>query len=389
MPVRQNICEAVILFLYAFFCLSRCSNAGYSIFSVIGGLAVIVVIKNKFHFNLYPIIYPIKKFLVYYLIFFISLFLAAILYGDLNVIQSTWKYFLWTLPFWIIFLLQTKKFNPDVFDGALGLSLIVIFLSVVPQINVQNRVIGYFGKPTLLGTELAILVPTMIMISIYKIRQGISLQNTIILLATLLGIYTLLMTKTRGAIIGILIGAVLLTALLYSIRKHNVKKMILIIVVTLIAIGGIGFVTIQSFHRSYDYERVLLLKSSYEMWDDHKLYGVGFGNWAREYPKYIYPSAKEPNLTIPHNVIASFFDETGIIGGFGFLFFIFGTLVVLGRKIQEYPNNIYYQAAFWSFVTLMCHGMVDTGITNRNALQSIFAILGMAFASESVYKTDK
>lgn len=385
MLVRKYICESIILFLYIFFCFSRCSNAGYSIFSVIGGLAAIVVIKNKFYFSLYPI----KNFLIYYIIFFISLFWAAILYGDLNTVQSTWKYFLWTLPFWIIFLLQSKKFRPDIFDNALGLSLIVIFLSVMPQINVQNRVIGYFGQPTLLGTELAILVPTMIMISMYKFRQGISFRNAILLLATVLGIYTLLMTKTRGAIIGILIGAVLLIALLYSVRKHNIKKMILVIVVTLTAIGGIGIVTIQSFHRSYDYERVLLLKSSYEMWENHKLYGVGFGNWAREYPKYVSPAAKEPNLTIPHNVIASFFDETGIIGGSGFLLFIFGTLVILGRKIQEYPNNIYYQAAFWSFVALMCHGMVDTGITNRNALQSIFAILGMAFASESVYKIDK
>lgn len=382
MPIRKYICEYVILFLYIFFCLSRCSNAGYSISSVICGLLVIRLIKKRFHFNFYPI----KNFLIYYTIFFILLFLAAILYGDLMALQSTWKYFLWTLPFWVVFLLQSKELRLEVFDSALALSLITIFLSVVSQINIQNRVIGYFGQPTLLGTELAILVPVIIIISIYRIKRDFSLKNGVFLLTAILGVYTLLMTKTRGAIIGVLIGGILLTVLLYSVKRHNTSKMILAILLSLSVVGCIGVVATQSFHRSYDYERVLLLKSSYEMWEDHKLYGVGFGNWAREYSKYISPVAKEPNLTIPHNVIASFFDETGIIGGFGFLLFVVGTLVILGKKIQKYPHNFYYQAAFWAFVALMCHGMVDTGITNRNALQSITAIFGMAFASENFYK---
>lgn len=378
MLVRQNIYESVILFLYIFFCLSRCSNAAYSIFSVIGVLAIIFLIKKRTVFSFDPI----KNFLRYYVIFFVSLFLAAILYGDITVVHSTWKYFLWTLPFWIVFLFESKEFRPDIFDNALSLALIAIFLSTIPQLNAQYRVVGYFGKPTLLGTELAIIVPVMIIITVYKFKQKNLMGRVMLIIPTLLGVYTLLMTKTRGAIIGVLIGGILLAALLYSIKKNNVKKTILMILASLTIVGCIGAVTVQSFHRSYDHERVLLLKSSYAMWEDHKLYGIGFGHWAREYPNYISPAAKEPDLTIPHNVIASFFDETGIIGGFGFLLFVFGTLIILGRRIQQNTHNIYYQAAFWAFVALMCHGMVDTGITNRNALQSISAILGMAFASE-------
>lgn len=382
MLASQNLCESVILFLYIFFCLSRCSNAGYSIFLVVGGLAVMYLIKQKIAINFNPI----KTFTIYYVIFFVALFFAAVLYGDMSVIRSTWKYFLWSLPLWIVFLLQSKGLYHSVFDSALALSMIVIFLSIVPQINIQSRVSGYFGKPTLLGTELAILVPVMIVILVYKFKQKNLMSCVMWSFPAILGIYTLLMTKTRGAIIGILIGGLFLAAFLYSIRKYNIRKTVLIILTSIVIVGSIGGITAQSFHRSYDYERVLLLKSSYAMWEDHKLYGVGFGNWAREYPKYISPKAKEPNLTIPHNVIASFFDETGIIGGVGFLLFVFGTLVILGRKIQQHPHNIYYQAAFWAFISLMCHGMVDTGITNRNAVQSIFAILGMAFASESIYK---
>lgn len=169
MLIRQNIYESVILFLYIFFCLSRCSNAGYSIFSVIGVLVIIFLIKKRIEFNFYPI----RTFLIYYVIFFLSLFLAAMLYGDITVVHSTWKYFLWTLPFWIVFLLESKEFRPDIFDGALSLALIAIFLSIVPQLNTQYRVDGYFGKPTLLGTELAIIVPIIIIIAVYRFKQKI------------------------------------------------------------------------------------------------------------------------------------------------------------------------------------------------------------------------
>lgn len=90
-----------------------------------------------------------------------------------TVVHSTWKYFLWTLPFWIVFLLESKEFRPDIFDGALSLALIAIFLSIVPQLNTQYRVDGYFGKPTLLGTELAIIVPVIIIIAVYRFKQKI------------------------------------------------------------------------------------------------------------------------------------------------------------------------------------------------------------------------
>ena len=70
--------------------------------------------------------------------------------------------------------------------------------------------------------------------------------------------------------------------------------------------------------------------------------------------------------------------------------FLFGDLIVTEDEVHVvilFCERYYtLSAAFWAFVALMCHGMVDTGITNRNALQSISAILGMAFASDNSRK---
>ena len=147
--------------------------------------------------------------------------MAAILYGDITVVHSTWKYFLWTLPFWIVFLFESKEFRPDIFDNALSLALIAIFLSTIPQLNAQYRVVGYFGKTTLLGTELAIIVPVMIIITVYKYKQKNLMGRVMLIIPTLLGVYTLLMKYTIGAIIGVLIGGILLAALLYSTAVYS------------------------------------------------------------------------------------------------------------------------------------------------------------------------
>lgn len=90
---------------------------------------------------------------------------------------------------------------------------------------------------------------------------------------------------------------------------------------------------IDKLSRSYDYERILLWTSSYHMWEDHKIVGVGLANWKDAYQqKYILPEAKEPDLTMPHNVFMIFLSQTGIIGTLGYLIFVIGTMVFLIKR---------------------------------------------------------
>lgn len=372
----------IILFLFLFFVFSRSSTAGYNIF--LGLLTVIVLTKIK-QWKKIDISHA-KFFLICYAIFFIALFLAAGLSGDHQSLSKTWRYFTWTLPFWLLYVSQSISFHDRILKWGLASALAFIAVSVVPQISTMTRVIGNFGQPTLLGTVLAILVPAGIMLTFDTMkRERWSINFMALSIATGLGIVTLIFTKTRGAIVGVILGGVVLLAVIYGVRcvgRYKYGKKILLTATCIGAVFCTCFVVTHDFQRNYDYERVLLWNSSYKMWQDHKIYGVGMGNWAREYPRYISPQAKEPNLTIPHNVVASFFDETGMIGGFGFLVYVAGTWVFLVKKINKYPDNRYYQAALWAFIALMCHGMVDTGITNRAAMQIISTILGMAIASE-------
>ena len=78
----------------------------------------------------------------------------------------------------------------------------------------------------------------------------------------------------------------------------------------------------NKFTRSYDGERLLLIESSYNMWRDNKLFGIGLTNWKEKYQgQYMLPEAKEPKLATPHNVVMFYFSTTGLIGGFGYVVF--------------------------------------------------------------------
>ena len=380
---KKEILQNLTFFGYVFFVFSVCSIAGYNIFTGFMVLCVLLSIQNV-NINALK---RIKKIILCHLLFFSLLLLAALLSADGTIVYKTLKYISWTLPFWLIIIFPYICNFEKLYGYAIFMSLCVISIFALLLVNRQGvRVIGYFGKPTLLGTILGIILPATVLLTM-KAFKDISNKYVKFLFSMicLLGIYTLFLSKTRGAIIGLIIGGIMLYLLLHqkSWDRFSLKQRLCIMFsIFFILVGTICILPNTPLHRSYDYERILLWKSSYAMWQDNPIYGIGFGNWHKIYPQYILPQAKEPDLPIPHNTIASFLSETGIIGGMGFLTYTIGTIIILACKISVHPANIYYQIAFWSFVTITCHGMVDTGLTNRFGLQLMSLILGVAFYSE-------
>lgn len=88
----------------------------------------------------------------------------------------------------------------------------------------------------------------------------------------------LLLSASRGGIAGFLLGFVGVV-ILKGIQKTTwgLKKRVGVLLLTgCLAAGALFAATLRYQHRSYDSERLLLLQSAYAMWQDNKLYGVGF-----------------------------------------------------------------------------------------------------------------
>lgn len=384
------LAKNIFLFLYTAFLISTLSNAGVSISVSLLCIVIIYLYIKKFK----KIIWPDKTFLAVYIVFFCSLFLSAVISGDLKSINETIKYVYWTLPFWVVYLSEKQSFSIKSWGYGTSLPLLVISVYSVYQfitLPLGTRITGTFfsgnGLAGVLETSLPMLIAFYWAYREKNIKQYYNLIKYILLGIISMTIFALLATQSRGGIAGAFIGGIVVFLMRYRNKigiQYNNRKNIACALIFAVAVSGVAFLGLSTFQRSYDNERMLLIQSSYAMWKDNPVYGVGFSNWKEQYQShYISPMAKEPDLPMPHNNIAFFFSTTGIIGGIGYIVFTIGLLLLLIKKIRKYPQNVYYQAALWSFIAISIHGLVDSGITNKFNMQILFLCLGIAFASEN------
>lgn len=385
------------LALYMFFIVSTISNAGRSI--ALGGVVLFVGYywakgKRTIRFESFA---EEKRYWIVYGAFFGSLILAAFFAPTKTAIASTLKYLYWTLPLWVIYI--SGFFFPvhKLWRDALALAVIVIGAFSLHQFICMpfgTRLSAPFASPNGLAGILELCLPfgALFVVNEYKLKQKKSKKefwlNAVAITAAL---FVLLFTQSRGGIAGTFIGGIVLVAMKFWLKYRNnvsIKRKICIILMGIVLVTGVVFSGFILFHRAYDLERFLMIESSYHMWEDHKVFGVGLDNWGNEYKKYVSPIAKEPNLPMPHNNIAFFFSTTGIVGGLGYCVYVLGTLAFLLKKIRENPVNLYYSAAFWAFLAIVIHGMVDSGIMNKYQMQILSANLGVALSSSIVSDKD-
>ena len=305
-----------------------------------------------------------------------STYLTIVQVNDIKCISETFKIIYWMLPFFLMYFLSSyAKYEFTacyVFHLALLISSII---GSIEYININRRIMGPYGHPNHFGTMLDVLLPFCSCCAWQYYKKNRNLFFSIILFINVAwGYMILLLTGSRGAVLGIVIGAYL------SIFSKIAWKKVAVISALLVCIFAyFGYNGIQKFSRSYDYERVVLLESSYNMWKDHKLFGVGLDNWKEYYQKrYILPEAINKKLDMPHNVFAYYFSTTGLVGGIGFCILMLSILVYLVKSsINMSLGNIFCYAMLWATIAITIHGLVDTGITMKSAARLFYACLGL------------
>lgn len=381
----------VTIFIFLFFFSNSLVKAALSVTTIMAIIGSIYLIKKDKNIiravrtNLLP------SFKISYWFFFVSILISSILIMDLDSIKKAFKFLYYSLPFWLMLILTYKNFDKSesIIEKALMSSMFIFgvlgiyYLIDLPQgkrLSLLN-----FG-PNALATLLEINLPFIILFTYNILKKTKNFKYKILSFATCLWCFIMLIfTGSRGGIIGFFLGFIFLVFSNFKLKiyyKLNVK-LVLLSLIAIIAFSGLAMNKIDfNFTRPYDMERVRLIQSSYNMWLDNKLVGVGLNNWQENYiQKYILPEARERELEFPHNTIAYFFSTSGIIGGFGFIIFTFGMIFFLLNTLKKYPNNIYVQAMLWSFVAFSIHGLVDAGFLMKQGERLLFTLLGITCAS--------
>lgn len=370
--------------LFLFFLCSTRWNAGYSISAGLVGLVILLLyVKYKKK----PILKS-KKFVLFYGLFMAGVLIASHLSKDASSIHVSHKFLSYSLPMWLLCfaLNETDDILKGTQWGVMTGSWVLNFL-VIKELMMKplgQRIHGFFASANNFAMCLESILPFLWFLT-WQMRKRNKSVFLLSLITSAVTTISLLLSKSRGGISGFLIGAVVVLFLIKFQQQSGwsfIKKISAIAVVTIVVASGVFFETIQYQRRSYDSERILLLRSAYAMWQDNKVYGVGFNRWNKVYrSKYILPGAREPKLSLPHNNIANFFSGTGVLGGGGYLLFTFGSLYLLLQHIKKEPDNPFLLMMLWIWIAISVHGMVDNSLYAKFNTRLYFAMWGVMWSS--------
>ena len=323
-------------------------------------------------------------------VFLFSVVLSSLMLGDGGSLRIAFNYVYWALPYFLIVYFQKQAdIKYAVLLGVCACILLdgiytgyqyALLLQGAKQISQSGRIELFYGHPNAYAMFLTAMLP----LPMFALKDHLLKKLKHFVCADFfligLGLWSLLKSGSRGAFGGLVVGFILVF-LLYCYNNKSLKKFLAGLVVCVSVSGLLSTFMVGGMQRRYDTERFLLFQSSYAMWQDHKLLGVGLNNWATEYQKkYIMKQAKERRLDVPHNTIAWFFTTTGVVGGAGYLFFVMYYPVLLCRKIsmETIRERWVLYAVLLSFLAVNIHGMVDVGLTHKGIARLLYLMLGLA-----------
>jgi O-antigen ligase len=192
----------------------------------------------------------------------------------------------------------------------------------------------------------------------------------------------LLATESRGAWLGWAVGVVALAVLVGMGARHMRWHVWAAagVLAAAVALAGAWQPDLAQRARSMlvlemNRDRLLLWQASWQMFEDHPWWGVGFGAFSQVFPAYRLPG--DPNVLPPfaHNLPLSMAVETGVLGLLTFAALAVAAMWIgIARRLRDPAEERTARiGAIAAFVGLMAHQMVD------GTLQSFHIAVGFWF----------
>jgi len=256
-----------------------------SLFGVPMGLSGLYIlydcIKRK---SLVGFYLPLRYWLPF-AVFMGSVVLASLLLGDQPSIHIAFQNVYWCLPFIVaMYLGKQTDIKYAALLGAMA-SLLVSsadLLYLAHYVGTKGR-LGAFGKNANYHAMLLLGVLPVVFAAFQDSRIRTHKKFCVLQgIIALLGLWSLWKTGSRGGMLGFFGGGIFVYGVICFYRNRfkqfvNGLTVCLAISAFLVLAGGRGG-SLQN-----ETPRLRMLRSSYAMWQDHKLTGVGLANWQKEY----------------------------------------------------------------------------------------------------------
>ncbi len=401
--IIQNIDKIMFCLILLTFVVSTVSSS-----DLIGHLAIATTILTVARILIYPKdTLKVKRFelflLAYFMIVLVSVAGSSLLYLSIKGFMKTFIY----LSFYISVVHHLKHNSKNIIPILITIAGCATFESLVgmtqsfakvdeisgwqdmSNLNPEEVITRVYGtlqplNPNLLGGYLIVTVPAALGLCGYFLKEHRWLFAGVFGCATALICSILFMTGCRGSYIALFGMAIVAVLISLKVSWHKYKKLYITISSIIASLGTFAFVACTPLrvrilsifamrNDSSNSFRFNVYKSSFQMFKDNWLVGIGQGNQNFREVYGLYMKTGFDALSA-YNIYLETAVESGIFALIAFLGFLFSLLydaIKYIKKSDNIKNILIVSIPLLTIIGTMCHGMVDT-VFFRPQIQIVF-----------------
>lgn len=369
------------------------TNTGFSAAMIVFALFVVYTLFKR---EKVPAIHLDRNLAGAFVILYGALFIATLFHLD-NIKNLYGGYFcavgfvLYTLPLWMLLYVGWERDIRKIACLTLYAVLYALCLYGIGKYFAlgESRLSSFYHFPTRIGMMLDMFIPFTVAIALYYRRKCPWIFKAGIILLPL-EMVTLYLAEVRGSIMGISAAVVVMLVLWLHYRGKALSgetRFLLIggaaVFVLVVAVYAV-FLRWGNMNAMMGGERFLMWQSSWYIWLDHPLTGIGLNGWQAAYASGPYHplNSTEAGQVMPHNVFVYFFATAGLLGGLGYVAYCVLFLLYLIRRIAVHTDDIFGWALLFAFVAATVHGMTDQTFILKLTGRIFYMLMGISLLFE-------
>jgi putative inorganic carbon (HCO3(-)) transporter len=254
--------------------------------------------------------------------------------------------------------------------------------------GVRRLLVPLYDSPNHIALFLDRAAPVALALAVYGRGRTRRVLHALGLGTMLLAIY---LTYSRGAWLVGLPAASLFVLLLPQLTGSARSRRVLLVAAGVIVLGLLAllpvarterFASLVHLESGTTFLRLALWKGTLRMIAAHPVLGVGIGNFAAEYPRFMLPEAwREPLVYHPHNVLLDSWAILGLPGlvALAWLQVAFWQCSLTSyRRLTDPALQALMLGLMGSMVGFLAHGLVDTAYFLADLALVFMLTMGLA-----------
>lgn len=291
----------------------------------------------------------------------------------------------YTLPLWMLLYVGWTR---DVRKAVVSVFYVILYALCVYglikyAVTGEGRLTSFYFFPTRIGMMMDMFIPMTAGFTAYYWKCTRFRYLSILLLA--MEILCLLLAEVRGSMVALAIASVVTAAVWIQVNRTRVPKRVRRGLLAGALLFAAAAVVYSVWLRWGNYlgmiggERLLMWESSFHMWLDHPLAGIGLDEWQAAYAEGLYHPAvsREAGQVMPHNVFVYFFATAGTIGGAAYLAYCGLMLSWLVSGVKKLTANPFSWALLFMFLAATLHGLTDQTFILKLTGRIFYMLLGV------------